>query len=172
MLRASDRTPLVTLGRFIGRATNNVAEYKALVTALQEAQKLGAKKLLIRGDSELVVRQMTGVYKVKHPDMIPLNEQAHALLSRSDRHNFEHTLRHKKELGYKLSYVAIDRRADLTEADEAPIDAPAPRATSSGDEFACPRCGCVIKVRKPSSIRPHQLKPFACQCGNRMSAVE
>src|SRR5690348_4110844 len=69
VLRAGDGTPLVTLGRFIGRATNNVAEYRALITALEQAKELGARKIVIRGDSELVIRQMRGEYRVKHPDM-------------------------------------------------------------------------------------------------------
>src|SRR5438067_11742948 len=69
VLRAKDGTPLVTLGRYIGRATNNVAEYQALIVALREAIKLGAKKVVIRGDSELIVKQMRGEYRVKHPDM-------------------------------------------------------------------------------------------------------
>jgi probable phosphoglycerate mutase len=172
VLRAADRTPLLTLGRFIGRATNNVAEYRALITGLQEAQKLGAKRLIIRGDSELVVKQMTGVYRVKHPDMIPLNEQAHGLLAQFDSHKFEHTLRHKNELADKLANLAMDRRADVIDADESPIDAPAPNVTEAGDEFACPRCGCLIHVKKPSSIRPHQLKPFGCQCGNKMNRID
>src|SRR2546422_11599275 len=76
VLRAADGTPLVTLGRFIGRATNNVAEYKALITALEEAKKLGAKKIVIRGDSELIIKQMRGEYRVKHPDMKELYEVA------------------------------------------------------------------------------------------------
>src|SRR3982751_2745639 len=54
VVRAADGTPVVTLGRFIGRATNNVAEYRALIQALEEAIKLGAKKVQIRGDSELI----------------------------------------------------------------------------------------------------------------------
>ena len=172
VLRAKDRTPLVTLGRFIGRATNNVAEYRALITGLQEAEKLGAKNICIRGDSQLVVRQMTGEYRVKHPDMIPLYEQAQSLLNHFDSHKFEHNLRHKNELADKLANLAMDRRVDVTDADESPIDAPTPQGTEAGDEFACPRCGCVIAVKKPSSIRPHQLKPFGCQCGNKMNRVE
>src|SRR5215217_3206477 len=63
VLSAADGTPLVTLGRFIGRATNNAAEYTALITGLEEARKLGAKRIAIRGDSELIVRQMRGEYK-------------------------------------------------------------------------------------------------------------
>src|SRR3954451_6936063 len=69
VLAAEDGTPLVTLGRYIGRTTNNVAEYKALITALQKAKELGAKDIVIRGDSELIIKQMRGEYRVKHPDM-------------------------------------------------------------------------------------------------------
>src|SRR5882762_8418216 len=69
VVAAADGTPLVTLGRYIGRATNNVAEYRALITAMEEARKLGAKKVIIRGDSELVIKQMRGEYRVKNPDM-------------------------------------------------------------------------------------------------------
>src|SRR5438552_18691049 len=74
VLRAQDGTTLATLGRFIGRATNNAAEYRALITALQEAKKLGAKHIQIRGDSELIIKQMRGEYRVKHPDLKPLYE--------------------------------------------------------------------------------------------------
>src|ERR1700753_3112788 len=69
VVRAEDGTPLVTLGRFIGRATKNGAEYRALITAMEEAKKLGGTSIVIRGDSELIIKQMKGQYRVKHPDM-------------------------------------------------------------------------------------------------------
>jgi ribonuclease HI len=169
VVRAQDRTPLVTLGRFIGRATNNVAEYRALITAMQEAKKLGAKKILIRGDSELIIKQMRGEYRVKHPDMKELYDEAQFLIHQFDEAKIEHNLRHKNELADKLANLAMDRRQDVTEANESPIDAPPPIATNVGDRLACARCGCVITVENPSSIRPHQLKPFVCQCGNKMN---
>src|SRR3982751_2793213 len=97
VLRAADGTPFVTLGRFIGRATNNVAEYKALITALQEAQKLGAKKIIIRGDSELIIKQMRGEYRVKNPDLKNLYDEAQWLLHEFDEAKIEHNLRHKNE---------------------------------------------------------------------------
>src|SRR5688500_2638438 len=90
VLRASDNTPLVTLGRFIGRCTNNVAEYRALITGLEEAKKLGAKKLVIRGDSELIIRQMNGQYRVKHPDLQPLYARAQELLQQFNSTTIEH----------------------------------------------------------------------------------
>lgn len=171
VVRAQDGTPLVTLGRFIGRATNNVAEYKALITAMDEALKLGARSIVIRGDSELIVKQMKGIYRVKHPDMKVLHEEAQDRIGRFDSARIEHNLRHKNELADKLANLAMDRRVDVTDAGGAglsPLDEPAPVATEAGDRFACPKCGCVIRVEKPSSIRPHQLKPFVCQCGTRM----
>jgi ribonuclease HI len=61
---------------FLGRATNNVAEYRALLHALRLAQECGARDVAIRGDSELIVRQVRGTYKVKHPDLKPLHAEA------------------------------------------------------------------------------------------------
>jgi ribonuclease HI len=173
VVRAADGTAVVTLGRFIGRATNNVAEYKALITAMKEALKLGARKVIIRGDSELIVRQMTGQYRVKNPDLRDLYDEAQHILHEFDEAKFEHNLRHKNELADKLANLAMDRRADVTDADahESPIDAPEPTETHAGDRFTCPRCGCAIEVKKPSSIRPHQLKPFGCQCGMKMNPL-
>ena len=96
VIRAEDGTPLVTLGRPIGRTTNNVAEYQALITAMKEAQRLGARRVAIRGDSEFVVKQMTGEYRVKHPAMIPLNQEARRLFKQFEEATITHNYRHKK----------------------------------------------------------------------------
>ena len=61
VIKALDGTPLITVGRYIGHATNNVAEYMALIDGLRQAKKLGARNLLIRGDSELIIKQMRGI---------------------------------------------------------------------------------------------------------------
>lgn len=60
----------------IGQATNNVAEYRALLRGLERVRARGASEVEIVGDSELVARQLTGAYKVKHPAMKPLHQQA------------------------------------------------------------------------------------------------
>src|ERR1700749_4591658 len=128
VVRAADGTPLVTLGRFIGRATNNVAEYRALITAMEEAKELGAKKILIRGDSELIIKQMRGEYRVKHPDMRVLYDEAQQLLRGFSQHKFEHNLRHKNELADKLANLAMDGKQDVTEVESVetmPLDLPA-----------------------------------------------
>jgi len=171
VLRAQDRTPLVTLGKFIGRATNNVAEYNALITALNEAKKLGAKSIIIRGDSELIIRQMLGEYRVKHPDLKPLYEEARHLLHQFDHAKIEHNLRHKNELADKLANLAMDCKGEVHDADETPLDRPTPVPLKVGDRVACPSCGSVIRIEKPSSIRPHQLKDFVCQCGTKMQSL-
>jgi ribonuclease HI len=80
-----DGQPIDELSETIGEATNNVAEYRAVLKALERAKELGATELEIIGDSELVARQLNGVYKVKHPGIRPLYEQAKATLR-----GFEH----------------------------------------------------------------------------------
>src|SRR5688572_21472762 len=109
VISSADGVPLVTLGRFIGRATNNVAEYRALITAMEEALKLGAKKIVIRGDSELVIKQIKGEYRVKHPDMKPLYEEAQDLLAQFDAAKIEHNLRGKNAVADKLANLEIGR---------------------------------------------------------------
>jgi ribonuclease HI len=69
----------------IGVATNNVAEYRALLRGLERAAALGAREVELVNDSELVARQVTGVYKVKHPAMKPLHEQAISALRGFER---------------------------------------------------------------------------------------
>jgi ribonuclease HI len=82
VLVAEDGTTLAEIGEFLGVATNNVAEWRALLSGLAAAAELGVDDLQIRLDSELVVRQLTGVYRVKHPDLIPLHARAKRLLAK------------------------------------------------------------------------------------------
>lgn len=178
VIRSQDETPLVTLGRYIGRATNNVAEYAALIAALQEAKKLGARKIVIRGDSELIVKQMRGEYRVKHPDMKVLYDQAQSLVRQFESVQITHNLRGHNELADRLANLAMDRKGEVNEVNESAslasanaadhVDAPVPIAPQRGDQFRCARCGCAIELTQPSSLRPHQLKPFVCQCGAKM----
>ena len=76
VLRRPDGSPLESLGKYIGRHTNNVAEYYALIAALDYAAANGIKRLRVQSDSQLIVNQMKGTYKVKHPDLRPLHERA------------------------------------------------------------------------------------------------
>src|SRR5437588_340658 len=172
VLRAQDGTPLVTLGRFIGRATDNVAEYRALIAALEKAKELGARKIRIRGDSELIVRQMRGEYRVKNPDLRELYDEAKHLYHQFDEAAIEHNYREKNALADRLANLAMDRKAEVTDVDENPLEQPSPSAPKVGERFACPRCGCAIELRAASRLRPHQLRPFVCQCGAKMNGQQ
>jgi ribonuclease HI len=79
---ADDGRLLAEAGAYLGVATNNVAEWQGLLAGLEAALELGVEDLVVRLDSELVVRQLTGVYRVKHADLIPLHRKAQVLLRR------------------------------------------------------------------------------------------
>ncbi len=81
VLAAPDGTVLERIAEPIGVASNNVAEYRAVLRALERARELGESEIRLIGDSELVAKQLTGVYKVKHPAMAELHAQARAALA-------------------------------------------------------------------------------------------
>jgi ribonuclease HI len=76
VLSAPEGEVLDEATRLLGRATNNVAEYHGVLLGAERAQALGAEEVELVNDSELVARQLTGAYKVKHPDMKPLHAKA------------------------------------------------------------------------------------------------
>src|SRR6266851_514385 len=76
VVRRPDGTTHESLGKYIGRHTNNVAEYYALIAALDYAAASGIRRLRVYSDSQLIVNQIKGLYKVKHPDLRPLHERA------------------------------------------------------------------------------------------------
>jgi ribonuclease HI len=93
----------------IGSATNNVAEYRALIAGLEAALALGAKRVDVRMDSELLVRQAIGRYKVKNPGLIPLHNRVLALRSRFDEVVFRHVPRGENTHADALANQALDR---------------------------------------------------------------
>ena len=101
---------LEELAEPIGLATNNVAEYRALIRGLERARELDASELEIIGDSELIARQLTGVYKVKHPAMRPLHEQAVAALRGFERWSIRTVPRAQNAHADRLVNAALDAR--------------------------------------------------------------
>jgi ribonuclease HI len=95
----------------IGVATNNVAEYRALLRGLERAAALGAREVEIINDSELVARQLTGAYKVKHPSMKPLYEQAMSALRGFDRWKIRSVPRAENARADALVNAALDAAA-------------------------------------------------------------
>jgi ribonuclease HI/DNA-binding MarR family transcriptional regulator len=110
-LTDEDGTPLYEMGEFLGNCTNNVAEYTALVRGLAAAKLLGAAKVTIKADSELVVRQINGIYKVKSPDLKPLFQRAMALIDELHDVKVVHVYREKNERADELANLAMDRAA-------------------------------------------------------------
>jgi ribonuclease HI len=92
----------------LGVATNNVAEYRGLLLGLERARALGATEVEVVNDSELVAKQVNGVYKVKHPDMRPLHARAAAALAGFDRWTVRSVPRAKNAAADALVNAALD----------------------------------------------------------------
>lgn len=95
---------------FLGRATNNVAEYQALLHGLEFALRRGARRVRVFSDSELVVKQINGQYRVRHADMLPLFQRARGLLSRFERAEVSHVRREYNKDADRLANQALDER--------------------------------------------------------------
>ncbi|HEV8251842.1 MAG TPA: ribonuclease HI family protein [Candidatus Limnocylindria bacterium] len=101
---------LAELARFLGVRTNNYAEWTAVEDALREARRLGATHVDLRMDSELVARQISGRYRVKHPDLKPIHASVMALLGELSSYTVGHVPRELNKDADHLSNVAIDER--------------------------------------------------------------
>jgi ribonuclease HI len=93
----------------IGTATNNVAEYRALLLGLERARELGATEVEVVGDSELIAKQVQGLYKVKHEAMRPLHRQAMAALGSFERWSIRTVPREQNAHADALVNAALDR---------------------------------------------------------------
>jgi len=110
-----DGTEVAGLYGYLGRATNNVAEYQALLHALRYALAQGVRRVRVYSDSELVVRQMDGTYRVKHKDMVPLHREARALLGQFEEAQLAHVPREQNREADRLANRALDERASKLE---------------------------------------------------------
>lgn len=99
---------MAEIARFLGRRTNNYAEWTAVELALEEALRLGATRVDLRTDSELVARQISGTYKVKHADLKPIHQRVMRLLARFAGYTAGHVPRELNRDADRLSNVAID----------------------------------------------------------------
>ena len=108
VLRNGDGSVLEEVGESIGKATNNVAEYRALLRGIELAAAHGARELELVGDSELVVRQVEGRYKVKNADLKPLHARAKEMLSEFDNWEIRHVKRAQNADADRLVNEALD----------------------------------------------------------------
>jgi ribonuclease HI len=110
VLIAKDGAVLREIGRYLNVATNNVAEWTALLDGLRAAKELGIDRLAVRLDSELVVRQLSGQYRVKHENLRPLYARAKALLSQFEDVDVRHVPRNENKLADALVNRILDEQ--------------------------------------------------------------
>lgn len=120
---AEDNSVIFQGGFFLGKATNNVAEYQALLKALVLADKLGADTAEIKSDSELLVRQMNGEYRVRNTGLKPLFEQARKMAERFKKCTFQHVRRDENKTADKLVKQAINLKKNVEDAEEIDLEA-------------------------------------------------
>lgn len=105
----TDHGEIIEICGYLGTTTNNVAEYAGLLEALAVASAEGATEVEIVSDSLLLVQQMLGKYKVKHPNLIPLHAKAKTLAKHFSRFQIRHTLRAGNKDADRLANQAVDR---------------------------------------------------------------
>ena len=136
VLSNAEGMPVVELSEFLGFRTNNFAEYSGLLAVLNWALENGHTQLRVVSDSELMVKQIQGKYKVNSPDLRPLYEEARRRISRLDGFEIHHALRHKNKDADRLANEAMDRGMNKARPGGAPE--PQPRATPYPTAAAAP----------------------------------
>lgn len=132
--------PLLEAGYFLGQKTNNQAEYAALLRALDHAAAIGATAVLIHSDSELLVRQINGDYKVRHANLAPLFEDALRKLGRFERWTVRHVRREQNRRADALANRAMDAGEDVIEVSPSPGGATGSHPASRTDAVVVARC--------------------------------
>lgn len=119
------------LSEYLGHKTNNFAEYSALLAALKYATEHDYKAVNVVSDSELLVKQMTGEYKVRHPELQELYSQARTFIRRLEHFSIRHVLRAQNKDADRLANDAMDRGSGKSAAGRPS----APGSVSSGPKF-------------------------------------
>ncbi|WP_103934128.1 ribonuclease HI family protein [Bryocella elongata] len=158
VVEAENGERLAELSEFIGVKTNNVAEYSALLAALEWAEANGHSKLRVISDSELMVRQIQGKYKVNSPDLKPMWEDARRRIGKLDRFEIQHALRHKNKVADGLANRAMDKA--MGRNPEGPASSPRPaapaRSVSSSGTAAAPAAASRPAASPSRSAPPPQ----------------
>jgi ribonuclease HI len=125
------------LSEFLGRKTNNYAEYSGLLAALDFAIEREHPRLRVVSDSELMVKQIKGQYRVNSPELRPLYEEARRRINKLESFQIQHVLREKNQQADRLANLAMDRGMGKLAPDAAsrPVT-PAPRSPATGQAFA------------------------------------
>ena len=112
-LETEDGDPVARIYKYLGETTNNVAEYSALIFGLKEAQRQKADQVTVRMDSQLVVKQIAGEYRVKEPTLQKLHAQVLELIQGFKKFKAEHIPREENGKADELANYAMDQGAKL-----------------------------------------------------------
>jgi ribonuclease HI len=167
VLEDESGAPVAELSEFLGVKTNNFAEYCGMLAALEYALTHGHPKLRVVADSELMVKQMKGQYRVNSPELRPLWEEAKRRVARLERFEIQHVLRGKNKGADRLANLAMDRGTGRTvvEARSAtanPVAKPVPKPDASLRKTHPAAAEAAPKIARPpaqprsggSSVRP------------------
>ncbi len=127
-------TPVHQAGYFLGKMTNNVAEYRGLLRGLEVAAELGAQRIAIRSDSQLMVEQVNGRWKVKHANLQPLHAEATALLRRFAWWEMKYVPRDQNKEADGLANRAMDAKKDVLVVVRGERQAASAAAATGGEQ--------------------------------------
>ena len=150
---------------FLGRQTNNTAEYEAVIRALRQATNLDAQTVTVYSDSELLVRQITGEYQVKSPRLTGLYQQVQTLLLKVPCWSIRHVRREENSRADELANLAMDRRTDMIVFEV--------NGASENSDQSAPReeCSAVITDRRTIQVSVAQAaNPEHCPAGGACAA--
>ena len=143
--------PVTALGKFIGRTTNNFAEYQGLLAALEYALGHGYPRLRVLTDSELMARQISGQYKVRSPELKPLYDKAKAMIARLESFSIRHVYREQNREADRLANQAMDNAERGT----------APRAPGpQGPSTTPPKPQPIVATYQDGMLHPHTQLPL------------
>jgi alkylation response protein AidB-like acyl-CoA dehydrogenase/ribonuclease HI len=171
-------SPVAAFGRYVGNTTNNVAEYRALLAALEYARQHGVRRLRVNSDSELMVRQMQGRYKVNSPDLKPLYSQAREWAAGLQHFSIKHVPREENREADRLANQALDRARDGKTAGEISRQNPAakgmeqptesqPEARQAAEKPRQPRLEFADNAAAPQTMAARRQGTAAKQSGTR-----
>jgi ribonuclease HI len=123
---------IAELSRYLGHQTNNVAEYSGLLAALEWAVENGPRAMQVVSDSELMVKQIRGVYKVNNPALQELHAKAKKLISQLDWFDIRHVLRGQNQNADRLANEAMDKGSGKTSASSSSSATANPSAVLNG----------------------------------------
>lgn len=148
--------PVTAFAKFLGKTTNNFAEYQGLLAALDYALSHGYPRLRVFTDSELMARQISGQYKVRSPDLKPLHDKAQAMIARLEGFSIRHVYREQNREADRLANQAMDD----AERGLAP-HAPAPRTPPPQASPTPPaKPLCISATFQNGVLHPHTQLPL------------